>query len=139
MSRTGTSLEHGSKIGLSSLGKVRFFSQRLVQGRLGEREGDKSFHGPLPSVMDDVPLGTSFQARVLVLAGAQAVWSLHSVSDREGTGNQPFCCVPRTKSGFLIIILSCSQVVRPLLGELPSFILSMCIYLLGCAMCTEPP
>lgn len=36
--------------------------------------------------MDDFSLGVSFQACVLVLAGAQAVWSLHSVSDREGTG-----------------------------------------------------
>lgn len=112
------------------LGKLDSFPT-ASPGRLGEKEGDESFHGPLPSVMDDFPLGVSFQASVLVLAGAQAVWSLHSVSDREGTGSQPFSWVPSTSSGFLIIIVSCSQVAHPLLKDLHSFISYIHIHSLG--------
>lgn len=46
------------------------------------------------------------------------------MSDREGTGGQPFCCVPSTNAEFLIIIISGSQVAH-------SFISYIHIHLLG--------
>lgn len=81
--------------------------------------------------MDDFSLGVSFQACVLVLAGAQAVWSLHSVSDREGTGEPALLLGSQHQlwiSNSICLLLSG---YIPLLRDLHSFISYIHVYLLS--------
>lgn len=82
--------ESSSKIGLSSLGKVRFFPNcHQSEEDWGRGRGDKSFHTPLPSMMDDVSPEAALKASVLSLGsdpGCLGAWA--AMSDREGTRNQ---------------------------------------------------
>lgn len=81
--------------------------------------------------MDDFSLGVSFQACLLILAGAQAVWSLCSVSDKEGTREPALLLGSQHQlwiSNYICLLLSGCN---PLLRDLHSFISYIHVYLLS--------